>query len=48
VFLRRLNLIDRADPITELIAKQIIEVAQTGEYRPSGICALALQRLGIK
>jgi hypothetical protein len=46
--LRRLNLINRADPITELIAKQIIDVAQTGDHDAPSICTLALQRLGIE
>ena len=46
--LRVLRLINRADPITELLAKQIIEVAQTGVRDPSNICALTLERLGIR
>jgi hypothetical protein len=40
--------INRADPITELLAKQIIEVAQTGVRDPSNISALTLERLGIR
>jgi hypothetical protein len=46
--LRVLNLANRADPITELVAKHVIEVAQTGESDPSNICALALERLGVR
>jgi hypothetical protein len=44
--LRVLKLVNRSDPITELLAKYIIEVAQTGERDPSKICALTLERLG--
>lgn len=32
--LQTLDLVDRSDPITERIAKQIIEIAQTGERDP--------------
>jgi hypothetical protein len=46
--LRVLKLVDRADPVTELLAKYIIQVAQTGERDSSRICALTLERLGIE
>ena len=46
--LRLLKLANRADPITELVAKHIIEVARTGERDPSKICALTLERIGIQ
>jgi hypothetical protein len=45
--LETLGLADRSDPVTELIAKQIIEIAQTGERDPVVIskqAAEALQR----
>jgi hypothetical protein len=45
--LRVLGLADRADPITEIIAKKIIEVAQTGERDPLRIRAQAIAELGI-
>jgi hypothetical protein len=45
--LRVLGLVDRTDPITEIIAKKIIEVAQTGERDPLQICARAITDLGI-
>jgi hypothetical protein len=32
--LETLGLADRSDPVTELIAKHIIEIAQTGERDP--------------
>lgn len=43
--LLRLGLRDRNDPLTEIVAKLIIEVVQTGEKEPEKICALALRIL---
>lgn len=40
--LRVLGLIDRADPMTEILAKKIIEIAQTGERDPAQIRARAV------
>jgi len=45
--LTELRLVDRDDPITELIAKKIIEVARDGERDPPQICARALHELGV-
>jgi hypothetical protein len=42
-----LALKDRADPVTEVIAKKIIAIAGDGETDPSRICALAIRGLGI-
>jgi hypothetical protein len=41
------RLAEREDPITELVAKKIVEVAQLGEGNPKRICARALEELGI-
>ncbi len=46
--LRVLKLVDRADPVTQLLAKYIVEVAQKGERDSSRICALTLERLGVE
>jgi hypothetical protein len=40
--LRVLGLTDRADPMTEILAKKIVEIAQTGERDPMRICAGAV------
>jgi hypothetical protein len=40
-----LQLKDRNDPVTETVARYIIEIAQTGEKDPETICTLALRRL---
>lgn len=40
--LRVLGLTDRADPMTEILAKKIVEIAQTGERDPARICATAV------
>jgi hypothetical protein len=42
-----LRLVDRSDPLTELVARKIIEVAQTGLKDPVKISAQALKELGI-
>ena len=41
--LAALNLVDRTDPLTELVARAIIECAKTGEFDRSKLrtCALA-------
>lgn len=45
--LRALRLKDRSDPITELIARKIIEIVRSGEHDPPRICARAIKELGI-
>jgi hypothetical protein len=45
--LRALRLKDRTDPVTELIAKKIIEITRSGERDPPHICARAIKELGI-
>jgi hypothetical protein len=45
--LRLLRLTDRTDPVTEIVAKKIIEVTRSGERDPPRICARALKELGI-
>ena len=42
-----LQLANRQDPITELVAKKIIDVAQLGERDPKRLCEKALTELGI-
>ena len=46
--LRALKLVNQADPVTQLLAKYIIEVAQTAERDSSRICALTRERLDIE
>jgi hypothetical protein len=41
-----LNLADRNDPLTALVAKKIIELASRGERDPDLICREALIALG--
>jgi hypothetical protein len=43
--LRQLNLTDQPDPITEIVAKKIIEIAQTGVRDPGRLCQLALKEI---
>jgi hypothetical protein len=46
--LRILCLNDRSDPLTEMIAKTIIEIAQTGVKDPEQISALTIEQLGLQ
>ncbi|WP_213290499.1 hypothetical protein [Bradyrhizobium sp. sGM-13] len=39
---------DRDDPLTEMIAKMIIKIAQTGLYDPAQLPALAIKELGVR
>ena len=45
--LKLLQLQDRGDPVTELIAKKIIEVTRSGESDTAQMCARSLKELGI-
>ena len=45
--LRLLQLSDRSDPITQIIAERIIQAAQTGVHEPSEICRLAIKDLRV-
>ena len=44
--LRALGLVDRTDPIAELVAQKVIEVAQAGVWDPIQISKLAVKALG--
>jgi hypothetical protein len=44
--LTNLGMVDRNDPVTELVAKSIINVTSTGERDPQKIMQRALQALG--
>jgi len=43
-----LNLGDRSDPLTDLIAKAIVNVTATGERNPKLIAERALNALGVR
>ena len=46
--LQLLRLTDkRDDPVTEIVAKKMIEVYQSGERDPPHICVRAIKELGI-
>jgi hypothetical protein len=44
--LRSIGLVDRDDPIAEMVAKKIIEIGQTGVRDPAAISARAIKELG--
>ena len=39
---------DRDDPLTEMIAKTIMKIAQTGVHEPAQLSALAIEQLGVR
>jgi hypothetical protein len=45
--LRAIGIVDRADPLAELLARKIIEVAQAGIREPADISAQAIKEIGI-
>ncbi|WFU45410.1 hypothetical protein QA640_46110 (plasmid) [Bradyrhizobium sp. CB82] len=45
--LRTIGVEDRNDPLTELIAKKIIEIGQTGLKDPAQICIRAVEAMGL-
>jgi hypothetical protein len=45
--LREIGVKDRDDPLTEKIAKEIIEAGQTGLKDPAGISRVVVERLGM-
>ena len=45
--LTKLGLTNRSDPITLLIAKRIIEIAETGISEAAELCDMALEQLGV-
>ena len=40
--------VDRDDPLTEMIAKTIIKIAQIGVHEPAQLSALAIKQLGVR
>ena len=44
--LKALGLKNRSDPITQLVAKKIIEIAQTGVRDPLQLATIAIRELG--
>ncbi|MDH6257482.1 hypothetical protein [Bradyrhizobium sp. BR13661] len=43
--LRALNLVDRDDPVSEIVARRIIEIANAGVRDPGQICRMAVEQL---
>ncbi len=46
--LRSLQLVDRNDPIVDIVARKIIEVGATGVSDPEQISKLAIKQLGVQ
>jgi hypothetical protein len=46
--LKKLRLVDRNDPVTELIAAKVIEIARRGVRSPADICDQVITELGAR
>jgi hypothetical protein len=46
--LTELQLLDRSDPVTKLVAEKVILVYRAGYTEPEAICERALKELGIQ
>jgi hypothetical protein len=46
--LHTLGLVDRGDPLSELLARKILEARRTGIRDPAAISAVAIRELGIR
>ena len=45
--LRRLSLVDRDDPVCEIVARKIIDIDAAGTRDPNEIARLAVKQLGL-
>jgi hypothetical protein len=45
--LRALHLVDRNDPLTEIVAKKIVEVGRSGVPDPHAMAGMAIKALGL-
>ena len=46
--LRGIGLVDRNDPLSEMVAKKVIEIAQSGVRDPTDIAGGVIVELGVK
>jgi hypothetical protein len=46
--LKTLRLVDRDDPVTEIVAKKIIALYEAGDHDPPHVCAQTIRALGIR
>jgi hypothetical protein len=46
--LRRIGVVDRDDPLAEMVAKKVINISQSGVRDPAEIAALAIKELGVQ
>ena len=44
--LHALHLVDRNDPVSEIVAKKVIQIASTGVRDPAQICKIVIKQLG--
>ena len=45
--LRKLNLVDRDDPVCEIVAHKVVKIAESGVTNAVAICEVATRELGL-
>ena len=45
--LKSLSLVDRDDPVCEIVARKVIEIARAGAHDPKEIARLTAKQLGV-
>ena len=45
--LKSLSLVDRGDPVCEIVARKVIEIARAGTHDPEEIARLTAKQLGV-
>ena len=45
--LKRLQLVDRNDPVCDIVARKVLDIAATGTHEPEEIARLAAKQFGI-
>jgi hypothetical protein len=45
--LRKLHLVDRNDPVCDIVARKIIEIGKRGVHDPVAICEMVVRELGV-
>ena len=46
--LRMLHLVDRNDPICEIVARKIVEVGERSSHGSDAICEIVIEELGVR
>jgi len=45
--LRKLQLVDRNDPVCDIVARKTVEIGKRGSHDPVAICEMVMRKLGV-